>query len=67
MKQKKFSKKISLRKETISDLSSNQLDSVRGGKPVTYLCTIYSPWGQTCYEPCEQTLYFCTFPVGGCE
>jgi len=37
MKNKKLSKKLTLKKHTITNLDNNQLDAVQGGRPPTSL------------------------------
>ncbi|HLP47142.1 MAG TPA: class I lanthipeptide [Candidatus Kapabacteria bacterium] len=58
MKQKKITRKISIRKETISNLNNDQMNSLHGGEKLTGLCTTPSPWGQTC-DDCP-TMTYCT-------
>ena len=38
MKTKKFNKKLNLNKESISQLSNEKLNEIKGGKPKTYEC-----------------------------
>lgn len=60
MKAKKFDKKLSLNKETVSNLTDDQLDSVRGGTDAT---CVY----QTC--DCTKFIPLCrsvTFVCGNC-
>lgn len=58
MKQKRISKKLNLGKVTISELSGNQLDGIRGMSNMYQLCPLTDPDdGQTygtCYNTCIQ-------------
>lgn len=41
MKSQKLSRKLILNKETISDLSKNEMDSVNGGTGLSWSCSQY--------------------------
>ena len=69
MKQKKFTKKLVLNKQTIADLAHPQMKGVKGGGTYTcYPCTIYDSvcptcpdgGGNTCEPPCRPTDFPCT-------
>jgi natural product precursor len=52
MKIKRFDKKLTLNKETIADLSNDQMEAVKGGK-----VTLYTPSG--CPTPCDWSCIMC--------
>jgi natural product precursor len=44
MKSKNLSKKLKLNKKTITHLSDNDLNTIRGGVPFTWRCPTTSAW-----------------------
>ena len=68
MKIKKLNKKLELRKTTVSDLNSNQMNAVKGGLTWTdpracntaYQCSIYQTIRYTCEVGCPA----CSPPAG---
>ncbi len=66
MKNKKFNKKLSLNKQTITDLSSQELKNAKGGisRPI-YICMATNFETCTCEISCYQTgiIYTCTTSI----
>lgn len=65
MKTKKFNQKLSLHKETIAQLNSNELQNAQGGVLTDFGCTrglTCQYGGASCEKPCIDTLGVpCTF------
>ena len=64
MKPKKIARKLSLKKETISNLNNGQMNGVRGGLPPSVTCTEVCSkvtWC-TCFGTCDTSPIVCTNP-----
>lgn len=61
MKTKKFKKKLSLNKKTISNLANEAMSDLKAGAPQTRFCTAVNCWlyetGE--FQTCDCT-YYCT-------
>jgi natural product precursor len=57
MKKIKFEKKLSLNKETVANLTDDQMNRIKGGREISeQVCTITCNAAFTCAKGCTNTL-----------